>query len=428
MAPRRGTRDKPDRGVATTVGEAADAVYMADDDLAGDGSVLNSILGLYDTRSAADMPTEYVSTGLRLLDWIFSRGRGIPRGFYVHLYGPEGAGKSHLLYRILSGADAHGDDTLLFSTENSLVGTDGAAYLKAMGCSRTRLEIGQDLAVILNVIARVVAQQLRLSPDKRRGITIGVDSLVAPLHRFSSGDIDKVKGDAAVDVTSERMGLRAAAFASALPKIVGDMTEARVTLILLNQQRDVISSYGPVRGKTKKPTSGHALTYFAHANMEIYKGKPILRGSSTAAESRQDVSKAAIGFITHVCAEKIRGQAPGLSIELPLFYGYGYDDIYSLIHTAVIYRGKIVPVSGAYITWRGHNYTRSSLYRMLHESPEEARAFGDAVLAYFDSVRPEGNPMLDTDRRGRPDVAQAEVPEDSAPVSEEDAEGSEDEA
>ena len=81
MAPRRGTRDKPDRGVATTVGEAADAVYMADDDLAGDGSVLNSILGLYDTRSAADMPTEYVSTGLRLLDWIFSRGRGIPRGF-----------------------------------------------------------------------------------------------------------------------------------------------------------------------------------------------------------------------------------------------------------------------------------------------------------------------------------------------------------
>lgn len=231
--------------------------------------------GLEPMIMASDLPPlEFVSSGIPEID---SLTNGFPRGKVSEIYGAQGVGKTSLMIQIFRKMP---ELKIVYIDAEQTV---NELYLKEMGL--TNIELSHQY-----ILERVVEEVEVLVQTNYYDLII-IDS-VASIVPWS-----EVEGDAG----DAHMGLKARLMSQFMRKIVGQLNKTKTALVFINQQREVIGSYYPV----KFTPGGHALPYAASLRLEL----------KTTKADRKDW-----GHIVHVEVVKSKVSRPFQKTEFKLKY------------------------------------------------------------------------------------------------------------
>lgn len=185
-------------------------------------------------------------TGVLALDWIVSRGRGLPGGRVVEIYGDYGSGKSYLGYKILSQAQREGYIVVLVDTEES--------FSKELS-ERAGVDL-ERLVLVRNVTVEEgfeVVKQVLVSADIP--VVVVWDSLAA-----TPTEHELQEGVETRDLT------KAMVVGKGLRYVASDLAGKDSLLVLLNQVREKI---GVMYGETTFAPGGRAVGFHASVRMEL---------------------------------------------------------------------------------------------------------------------------------------------------------------
>lgn len=264
----------------------------------GDGTVY--------TLKNANMKINRWSTGIKDLDDII--GGGMPEGRIIEIFGVEGAGKTSLLYHLLSRHQ--------FAVDIPIEGTFDAQRAKVFGNTPSNLIIcrakyGEDAMIALSQYIRT-------------GVAaIGLDSIPACVPKE---DIEKLAKSVSKGSDFEvRLG--------GIPRLMGkylhDLSvQAELygcTLIFINQVRDIVGGMG--FGETIKTPGGHLLLHEYSARLKVARRAwieiPNKNPSLVAVKEK-------VGMIQKIKLVKSKVSNPMGEIEVPMFFDRGYvswDDV-----------------------------------------------------------------------------------------------------
>jgi len=197
-----------------------------------------------------------ISTGIPDLDRLMTplyyaeTGRGgIPLGFVIELFGPQGGGKSSLSMKVMGSLTRSGGLGLWIDAESCYV----SQWADAQGIDNKRVAImhnnGQGGEYFLEKIESVA--------ETHAADLIVVDSITA----LEPKDVLETALD-----KEARMGKKAALMSRALPRLITAAKMGGVPIILINQVRDQI---GVMFGNPENPTGGKALRFYASLRVRI---------------------------------------------------------------------------------------------------------------------------------------------------------------
>lgn len=260
-------------------------------------------------------PQYFVSTGSIALDNILGEGRGFAPGI-VELYGPEGVGKTTLSLGILAEAQQLGLTTYFFDVEKKLT-SSMIRTIDGLDATKTRWPVvnhGNDVISALDVIL----------PQSPKSVIV-IDSIPAMISAA------QFKEASDKDFYAQIPKL----LTNFLPKARTWVREHQSLLILLNQERDVINSYG--NAPRKRTPGGNALKYYADIRVHLrtierIKEKEEVVGQKIRAETKKN------------CYAR-----PYQSVVLSLIYGSGIDKVRELIDLGLEF--GIIEKGGAWFNY-----------------------------------------------------------------------------
>jgi len=377
---------------------------------------IDDIFGAMGSRfiSLDTQVTKYCPSGLWLIDWLLTEGRGLPMGGMVHLYSDEGAGKSHLLYKWLANAGQCCHGATLFDQEGALLGEDGRRYLTRLGVPES-VRVGQ--ALDQNVVFQFIADVCKYMIETGRtseGYLIGVDSVASLCPAL----FDAKSGAQSVQFGDAEVATQARAFSTALKYLAVLTRVAGVTVVYVNQLRSVVNRGGMPQfgGKTEEPSGGKALRYYAHVNLKLSAGKTIYRKTADAADKKayEKAESAPLGRFVSFYTEKNKFSSPFRRVVIPNMFGFGFDDVYGMVRFAET--NKVLPVSNGRLQWNGKSFYVKELWARLSNPGnvaelEELKRTCGTYLSGLGMVDSSGNPLLESAVQAAQELAEQEAPE-----------------
>jgi len=260
----------------------------------GEG-VLAPIKALADRNDVA-----CVSTGWQELDDIISgkieyvddyqnavrgSGRGLPRGRFIEIFGPESSGKTTLALQIVKAYQERGFRTAFIDAEHAL----DLDYARRTGVDTDEMyysEGGESAEETLDMVNTLVK-------DAVVDLII-VDSVAALTPRA------ELEGD----VGDQHVGLHARLMSQACRMISKHLVRGhRCTIVFLNQTRSKIGGYG----NPETTTGGNALRFYASVRMRTSSLGEIKKAGKKGIRSKVKVRKTKVGFPFGECIFEITG-------------------------------------------------------------------------------------------------------------------------
>jgi recombination protein RecA len=269
---------------------------------------------------------------------------GFPRRRIIEIFGPESSGKTTLALGGIAQVQKRGGTAVFLDFEHAL----HRGYAESIGVSfdpkKLKVYAPDDMEQGFAILYTAIASGVDL---------VVVDSVAAMVPKKEL--VKKFDESAAMGITARKMS-------EVLPKIVtwlgtlpgkeGVPHEGMpgTSLILLNQERATISS-GPSYGApTPSSAGGKALKFYSSIRLYINKIRNELIEKKDMSTAGAKPKKVPYGTLTQVkvVKNKLDGKN-GHSGNIFIRYGFGIDDLYSLIETATAF--NIVKRQGAYYTY-----------------------------------------------------------------------------
>ena len=248
--------------------------------------------------------TEYVSSGIDVLDhYVLARG-GYPVGKWLEVLGMEGSGKTSLGYAFLASVQRTGGTAVLLDFEQSFDEERAAIY-----------GVNVDELLILQAEhAEEAFEQLETLLKTASGesiVGVVVDS-IASMTPKSTYESNKV---------SDRVGALAGVMSSAMRKLNALLGPARATVMLLNQVR---VKMGVMFGDNTTTPGGNAPKFYASVRLQFFGGKAIKVGAN----------KEHVGKVVTLVAIKNRLAPPYRKARIRIDYAYGFNNPWTTLEHA----------------------------------------------------------------------------------------------
>lgn len=325
------------------------------------------LIGTADQVGYLSAVQEWVPTGIFWLDLLLSRGKGLPVGRFMEVFGQEEAGKTALC-EFIAGRYVHGFKSKphWMDYERSLDWDHFACYRVEEGQLYTpdlyTLEQGWDyIGTTLDTMeARIVPlAKAKLPPDPPALFV--VDSIAAATPK---AELEEETSEA------KHMAETARAMSKGFRKYLRRVAKSRSTVIFTNQVRDKMNAK-PGQKMTTQP-GGRAAKFGCSIRLEVIRTEGI-----EGKEKRQ------VGHIVKVVAVKNRHAPSRMSCELVLSYTRGFDVHWS---NFVFFQkfGYIAPAGTAGYKWAPHGkeavpFKRINFGAWCAENPEVVAKARDAI-------------------------------------------------
>ena len=246
------------------------------------------------------------STGIEDLDSII--GGGMPCGRVVEIYGPEGSGKTSLLYHLCAQHET--------ALDIPIEGTMDVKRAKVFGNRK-----GQMLIYRAMFGEDAFAKAIRFA---KAGVPlIGIDSVPSMLPKE---DFDKIVKSADKETIEEpRIGGVARLMARQLPVVESVIEITGTTLIFINQVRDKMNAM--LFGEKTDTMGGHKLKHACSLRLQVARKAWIEIPNKNPCNSAVNEK---VGLIMKVKVVKSKICNPMGECEIPMFFdrGFvGFDDI-----------------------------------------------------------------------------------------------------
>lgn len=320
-----------------------------------DGSVITS-------DSIRNSKIKYQSSGIFAIDEAISKGRGIPKGKLIEVFGPESCGKSHFLYSVCKQVQSRGKIAIIADIENR--------------CSSEYLidEIGLDPDLLI-VIKNQTCNDLFDSMIKDGYLNnpnvgvVGLDSIAAVLTD------QEMKGE----VSDANIGAQARLVTRFINRATKVQTnEDAPSIIAVNQLRDNV---GALYGPDYKVPGGRALKFLGSVRIKMKRieklegkdGKPI------GQEVDFEMVKNSVG-------------TPNTNTEVKLLFGKGYSNLQVFLD--MFFKGK--RKFEFQLTEKQYNFdSKDEFENWLYSKPKLAEKLWNQLR--FADQKQESLPSVDAD-------------------------------
>ena len=286
---------------------------------------------------------DVIKTGIETLNESIGVG-GIPVGRLIEVYGAEGVGKTTVCLHIVSEFQKAQNNNgkckvcLYIDAEHGL----DPKYAKAIGVSVDHLILTQSVVgeEILNIASKLIK-------TGEVGLVI-LDSVPALVPRA------EIEGE----IGQSTVALQARLMSQFMRIITPLLWDSGCTLILINQLRDAIGSFGFGPPKSITP-GGRAIKFYASVRIQLKTIATITNGD------------AVLGSKIQATITKNKVGSPYRKAEFDIIYGQGASEEGILINKA-LEKGIIVK-SGSWIKWKdGEAITQGieSLREKLNQDQE----------------------------------------------------------
>lgn len=280
-------------------------------------------------------------------------GGGLPRGQIVHIYGPEGSGKTTLVMHIIASIQAQGGRALVLDSENSMdsnvatgigINVDAVRYMKDLPNGEIALDIGEK-AIRANLCDCLVYDSV---------------AALSPAAILEGSNMDKHVAD------------KARMLSTALEKLNNAAVNSNAIIVFVNQLRANIQTGYGVRPFTTP--GGKALPFYANVNIYVARVGPIKEGDKI------------IGQQVKLKVEKNKIAPPMRETICNLIYGQGFRRDMDLILSA---KDKgILTLKGSWVEYNGERIGQGlpSAVEYAKAHPEflddlEGKLYGETTAA-----------------------------------------------
>lgn len=280
--------------------------------------------------------TEFLPTGLSVLDREVLRTGGLPIGRAVEAFGGEGSGKTTLVAHLLAAALECGAVVTLVDSERSFQ----ARRLRMVGGNPAHVTVVYPVSFEDSLQSIDVILSAAGSSPKRPMLVVW-DSLAS---QATAGELAGSLG------TGKRgkpgVGARARLMSDACRSWVQLLPRARACLVVINQTRAKINT-GWSRGPQTTTPGGDALKFLASVRLDI---------------RRVQLERDGTGQITSVrCVKNKLGSPWGRAAYL-LRYTAGFDDDYAVRELAI--EKKVVRAAGGFVHTEDERFPASQVESM----------------------------------------------------------------
>ncbi len=315
-------------------------------------------------RKAAQQIKEFIPSGIDVLDnYVIGtpeRG-GLPVGRISEVFGPNGCGKTSLLYKALAQCQRIGGIAALADPENSF--DEGRAEMSGINLNElVMLEAFSLEDTLLQMRMFIEAHDERVCP-----MLMGWDSIASAVAQT---DIERAPGD-------RKVASEAGIIAIELKKLNRILPRKRTHLMMMNQTRDKI---GVLFGDKTNTPGGNAPKFYASLRIQFFGGKGI-----------KNKRNEHTGKVVTIMAVKNRLAPPFRKARVRFDYMTGYNNVWSTLEHAK--RMKLIkPREGGYAgpgVQSLENYWEAMEIlewepSSLVEEPEEEEDFDEDDLDYED--------------------------------------------
>ena len=299
-------------------------------------------IGHLDDMKALQVP--YFPTGFMQLDSILGIG-GIPLGFFLEVYAPEGVGKTTLCLQLVARAQELGYTAAYIDMEHRL----DPEWAATLGVDFSKMYFAQPPygEAALNIARSFV--------DGGVSLTI-IDSVPALVPK------KELEGDTG----DQFVGLQPRMLAQNMRQMVHSMRENASTVVFINQIRSKIGGGSLAFGPQQTTPGGWALKHNASIRIDMRRIKAIQSNNEqTGQVVRFSIKKNSLG--------KPYGQT-----ELVLKFGVGFDRLEELIDLGLEH--SIIGQAGSWYTYRDEKIQgRDNLYQFLSDNKEETDLLYDML-------------------------------------------------
>lgn len=272
------------------------------------------------------------------IDYLVTGIGGVPMGRMTEIYGPTSGGKSTLALHAVASAQALGFGVLYIDTEHAL----NLEYARQLGVDTDVLVISQPES---GEAALELAVEAAKNPEAIRLIVLDSVANLVP------------KAELEGDIGDRQVGGQARLMATACRHLTHLLSVSNVAMLWTNQERARLATAG--YGPTTTTTGGMALPYYASLRLDV-----TAVGQLKAGDDR-------IGHKVKVVAAKNKLAPPFRSEEVELHYGFGYDNVITVMDLAEKHT-DLVTKSGNTWSYKKEKLggSRSIAIAYLREHPE----------------------------------------------------------
>lgn len=251
------------------------------------------IISFLDGKAAT---RESFSTGVLSIDYGLVIG-GYPKGYYVELYGKEGSGKTSLAVTYAAEVQKANKFVLWLDYENSF----DQSYFGKLG-----LQFGEEKFAVAYPPTLEDGFRIIHAAMSDLDVPLGAIILDSLALAVPEGDVKDLEDR----IGKQTMGSAARAINQILKQMTPIFTQRKdVTLLILNQVRNVIGAFVP----TQTTTGGLPLKFAAHVRHEVKRIGTIKVGGK------------AVGSRLKLKTVKSKVGVPLREVETDLLFGKGFD-------------------------------------------------------------------------------------------------------
>lgn len=276
-------------------------------------------------------PKQFISTQCLPIDLAIGRP-GIPVGLLTLIYGPESQGKTTLGQHILAETQAMGGLAILFDTEYSF-DIDRATAI-GINCDELLVINKNTMEEYFDALSKLIKVVRSDSAYKEVPITILWDSLAATAVGRDNDTKDRF-GELGV-------ANQARVVSSSLRKIMPEINQNRISLVILNQLRENI---GVLYGPKEVLPGGRATKFWSSLSLRTKKVGDF------------EVEKKKVGIACKITVEKNRLAPPFKEAAYAIRFDTGIDKVQGLLDSAITLE-IVLPKGG----WFSFNEPYSDTY------------------------------------------------------------------
>jgi recombination protein RecA len=300
---------------------------------------------------------------------------GYPRRKIIEIYGPEASGKTTAALEAIVEIQKEGGNAVFLDFEHAL----HHGYARTIG-------VDFDESRLLYYKPNTLEEGVKLLfVAISKGVDLVVVDSVAAM--VPQAEMEKSPGD------PRKIGAQAAAFSDVMPKLVVRLTRGApdypehegTTVLFLNQIRSKISAGGGKGAGDNEDTSGgKAIKFYADVRLRIsrVRSEYLKRKDPMTGKDRTYP----IGTFTNVKVVKNKEDATnGYNGEIYIRYGYGIDDVLTVIEAAVA--RKLARRNGSTYEWSDLKVVGRDKFRTaLMEQPAKLAELEDQIRKSFMTV------------------------------------------